>query len=156
MEEVIKGLFSFAKEHNEEDIEGVCEDIKEILENYDRRPKDFGMLYRKLDEYIERKESSGDVLYSRETTVRYDKDVKKINIEFKAMYFEEYEIEFKYSYKNKCKLIKLLQGSEDLLKEKECYITFEEAYEMIENIIEGQETLVYKKIGYERKRRDDI
>ena len=156
MEEVIKGLFSFVKEHNEEDIEGVCEDLKDILENYDRRPKDFVMLYQKLDEYIERKESSGDIYYSRETTVKYNKDLEEINIEFKVMYFEEYEVEFKYIYGKKCKVTKFLQGPEDLLNEKECYITFEEAYEMIENIIEGQMTLVYKKIGYERKRKDDI
>lgn len=151
MEEVIIGLLRFAKEHTEEDIESVCHDLVDILDNYDRRPKDFNMLYRKLDEYMEKKRESGDVCHSEfSTPVKYNKDSNTINIKIRSLcpYIVEYKIEFEFIYINKCKVIKFLQDDDDLLSTTTCYVTLEEAYKMIEDIVEGNIHVVYKKIGY--------
>lgn len=132
MEEIIRGLFQFEKEHTKQDTESVLAEIKEILETYDdRRPKDFGMLYKKIDEYLERSE------FSKYHPNVYYNDIKEIiYIKFqKSHYKNQFEIELKYVCENQCQVIKFEQDDEDMWNEKECDLTFEEAYDLIRRLI---------------------
>lgn len=53
MEPVLSALFSFQREHDDDEFEIVCKEIEELIENFDVKPRSFSTLAKKIKKFLD-------------------------------------------------------------------------------------------------------